>query len=209
MLSKNILLNDNIIAVDVYLEFRKTKKYVGRLKEEKNEFIFTYDNEYLRLDRSIPIGPDIPLTKKIHKSISMFSSFDDRIPSKNNPAYEEYCEKFDLNPNEKNKIILLATIGRRGPSSFVFEPVYKDLVTEGERAQFRKKLGLTIREFAAVFDLSTKTVVKIEKGNKVGRDTIKKIDTYILFPEVATLEVHLNGGILMSAKREDVIKKLK
>ena len=48
----------------------------------------------------------------------------DRIPSKENPAYPDYCKSQGISVNETNPIILLIAIGKRGPSTFIFEPVF-------------------------------------------------------------------------------------
>ena len=201
----------DIVGIDIYLEFRKTRRHVGQLKKlnTKDKFyVFTYDINYMDQPSSIELGPDLPLTRRVYKSKTIFKSIEDRIPSKDNPAYIEYCEDAGINPTEKDKIILLATIGRRGPSSFVFEPIYKELVSQADRSSFRRQLGLTIREFSSAFDFSTKTVQKIEKGDSVARDSQKRFDTYILFPEVASFELILFGGSLMPEKRVAALKAL-
>ena len=197
-----------IIGVDVYLEFRKTMRFVGEFQKKDRHFVFSYDKFYLNQSSSIEIGPDLPLTKRVHKSKTLFKSFIDRIPSKRNPAYAEYCETVGISPTEKNEIVLLATIGRRGPSSFVFEPSYAPLVSDKERQDFRKSLNLTIREFAAVYDFSTKTLQKIEKGGLISRDSQKRMDTYILFPKVAIFDLMRNGGSLIIDKRIYALEKL-
>ena len=87
-----MLNKPKIEAVDVYLEKRKTREYVGRLSREGKKFIFIYNDSYLYKGRAIPLGPDLPLTKKKFISETLFPSFEDRIPSKRNPAYPEYCK---------------------------------------------------------------------------------------------------------------------
>ena len=201
----------DIVGIDVYLEFKKTRRYVGKLEVLNSEdkfYVFTYDMNYMDQLSSIEVGPDLPLTRKVYKSKTMFKSIKDRIPSKNNPAYKEYCEDAGISPTEKDKIILLATIGRKGPSSFAFEPIYRELISQEVRSCFRKKLGLTVREFSSVFDFSTKTVQKIEKGDSIARDSQKRFDTYIIFPEVATFELIRLGGSLMPEKRVEALKVL-
>ncbi|MCB1107049.1 MAG: hypothetical protein KDK76_03020, partial [Chlamydiia bacterium] len=54
-------------------------------------------------------------------SKSLFVPFLERIPSKNNPSYPEYCQSVGISVDEENVFVLLSTIGRRGPSSFIFE----------------------------------------------------------------------------------------
>ncbi len=202
---------NDIIGLDVYLEIRRTRRFVGYLERVNNNekvYVFTYDKHYMSQGTSIEVGPDLPLTKKVFKSKSLFKSIKDRIPSKGNPAYAEYCEDVGISPREKNKIILLATIGRRGPSSFAFEPRYREKVSQESRSKFRNKLDLTIREFSSVFDFSTKTVQKIEKGDLVARDSQKRLDTYILFPETAIYDLARFGGSLMPGKRINALTTL-
>src|SRR5690606_29078874 len=117
----------------------------------------SYQHSYLLKKNAIPLGPEFPLTQERFTSRKLFPSFEDRIPSKKNPAYPEYLHQFELDPEESDPIVLLSTIGRRGPSSFVFEPVRADAADRIDLATFRKSLGLTIREFAAVFDTSPGT----------------------------------------------------
>src|ERR1700692_4174096 len=113
-----------LIGVDVFLERRKTHLYVGQLRKEIDHYIFTYNDQYLHSRNIIPLGPEFPLTKKEFKSKKLFPSLEDRIPSKLNPAYLEYCQLLGIDPKETNLLILLSTIGKRGPSSFVFAPFY-------------------------------------------------------------------------------------
>ena len=200
-----------IIAVDVFLELRKTRTYVGRLEESKNnaqEYNFHYDDKYLYSKTAIPLGPDIPLTKKNHRSQNLFKSLNDRIPSSKNPSYKEYCENMGISPKERNQIILLATIGRRGPSSFVFEPVYTDNYSSENVKQFREQLGLTLREFSQLFDFSNKTIQSIENDKGAGKESLKRIELYDKFPEVALYEVVKRGGLLHEDKKKSVVEKL-
>ncbi|HQB09873.1 MAG TPA: HipA N-terminal domain-containing protein, partial [bacterium] len=157
---------DKITAIDVYAEFGKSRILVGRLHKIKDKFQFTYDRKYLKSEKKLSLGPEFPMTKIRFFSDSLFNSFKDRIPSKENPAYSEYCEKFGVSSDENNELILLATIGSRGPSSFVFEPVFDSEFTAVDLAAFRKKLKLSIRDFAILFDFSYATLNKIENGKK-------------------------------------------
>ena len=118
------------IAVDVYFEKYTSRQYVGRLTHEKNRFVFCYDDIYLYSDKAMALGPDLPCTEKEHKSKKLFISFEDRIPSKQNPAYKEYCEMTGISPQEKDPLVLVSTIGQKGPSSFIFVPVYDDEFTK-------------------------------------------------------------------------------
>src|SRR2546428_10963427 len=110
--------------MDVYTEGRKRRLYVGDLSYsvEGDKYRFEYDESYLHSPSAIQLGPDLALDKKIHVSEpgKLFLSFADRLPDPSNPAYQEYCVSQGISVDEKNPIILLGTIGRRGPSTFVF-----------------------------------------------------------------------------------------
>lgn len=196
-------------SLNVYLERRSSRTYVGKLTKKDTGFIFEYDKTYAYADNSIPVGPELPITKRIHKSDQLFSSFADRIPSKKNPAYVEYCEKFGIPLGEKDEIILLSTIGKRGPSSFVFEEEKKEEYTGYDYIVFRKSLELTLRDFATIFDVSLTTLQRIEQGaSKKGKELLKRVAIYDKFPEVALHEVEKRGGLIHSTKKEKLEKIL-
>ena len=181
-----------IEAVDVYLEKRKSREYVGQLSREKALFIFTYADLYLYKSKSIPLGPDLPLTKKKFVSDILFPSFEDRIPSNKNPAYPEYCSMVGIDPNEQDLLILVATLGQKGPSSFIFAPAPVITITGEDITNFRQNLKLTIREFAELFDFSPATISKIEKNVTLGKDSLKRLELYYYFPEAAIYTVMKN-----------------
>ena len=112
------------VAMDVHLERRKALFLVGRLKKEDEQFIFTYTDKFLREPNVIPLGPEFPLTQKEFRSDKLFPTMDDRIPLRKNSAYPDYCRQMGIDVDEQDPIVLLSTIGSRGPSSFVFVPVY-------------------------------------------------------------------------------------
>ena len=111
-----------IIAVDVYFEKHISRVYVGQLKYEKKKFVFNYDDTYLYSERAMAIGPDLPCTQKRHASKKLFMSFEDRIPSRQNPAYPEYCQMTGISSEEKDPLVLLATIGQKGAVFIYFCP---------------------------------------------------------------------------------------
>src|SRR3989344_5011997 len=181
----------------VYLERRKTKQYVGRLirnsESKKGPYEFEYDLPYLLNKKAIPLGPEFPLTKQKFKSEKLFQTFEDRIPSRKNPAFVEYCAEFGIEAKETDPMILLPTIGKRGASSFIFEKI--DLTEDHlytETIGFRKKLNLTLREFAAAFSFSTVTIQKIETGKAPNSEAVKRLRIYAHFPSVALWEVEQN-----------------
>lgn len=199
-------IND-LIAVDIYAEFGKSRIYVGRIDKKSGNFRFLYDRKYLKFAKKLSIGVEFPLVKKEFISETLFNTFKDRIPSKENRAYAEYCEKFGVSPNEDNELILLATIGSRGPSSFVFEPVFFSEFTSDDLVKFRKKLKLSIRDFAKLFDFSYAALNKIENRKMSGRDILKRVELYVLFKEAAFFEVERNKAKVHSSVYE-LVKKL-
>jgi HipA-like protein len=204
-------IKQSIIAVNIFLERRKTRMHVGYLKKEEGKFVFTYDEHYLHARNVIPLGPEFPLTKRQFKSPSLFPSLEDRIPSRQNPAYPEYCQAMGIEYDENNLLILLSTIGKRGPSSFVFEPVFERSFTVQEVIEFRNSLGFTTREFAQVFEIHQASLNALERRRSSGKDLLKRLEIIVRFPAVAFYFLHMNGGILLHDKWQNaaaVLKKL-
>ncbi len=203
--------NLRIAAVDIFLEKRKTMVYVGQLTHENKGYRFVYKKNYLHAKASIPLGNELRLTRQECFSKTLFPSLIDRIPSRENPAYSDYCKSVGIEVTEDDPLVLLSTIGRRGPSSFVFEPVY-DRGFNGDVCKiFRISLGLTIREFSGVFDVATATIMAIEQGKKSGsgKEVLKRLEIYYTYPDVAIVEVTLRGGVLHESKRRKVIEILR
>jgi len=201
--------NKKITGINVYTDNRKSRTYVGRLCKKGNDFHFKYDKKYLYAKSSIPLGPELSITQKEYSSRNLFVSFLDRIPSKENPAYPEYCEKFGISTDEKNPFILLSTIARKGPSSFVFEPVYEEYPVYDEVRTFRKDLNVSIRDFAIVFDVSPVTVHKIESNKTSGKEVLKRLEIYKKFPEVALFEIQRNATKINENVKDQLIQLIK
>jgi HipA-like protein len=181
----------------VYLERRKTKQYVGQLigtpGGKKGPYEFEYDLPYLLNKNAIPLGPDFPLTQQKFKSEKLFQTFEDRIPSRKNPAYVEYCADAGIDPKETDPMALLPTIGKRGASSFIFEkPETSEDELNNEAMGFRRSLGITLREFAAAFGFSTVTIQKIESGKAKPSEAVKRLRIYAHFPQIALWEIEQN-----------------
>lgn len=195
-MNTKIKLDDSRLLV--FHEGRKRRIFVGELVYiKKNDYYeFTYDKNYLNLKTAIPIGPELSLFKTKHKSAKgkLFPSLRDRIPLKANPAYEDYCRSQGISPNEKNLIILLGTIGKRGPSSFIFEPVYKNGFSIDEVAKLRAQLQITQHDLANALDLSELTLQKIEAGKSQDANTLKRLQIYFEFPEVALWQLKQTGN---------------
>ena len=189
--------------MDVYLERSKTRCYVGRLQKEKRKFIFQYDESYLRTNNPISLGPDIPLNQRKHTSLKLFPSFEDRIPSKQNPAYEEYCHFVGIKASETDPLVLLAHLGKKGPSSFVCVPVVEQQAFLPEDLKkFRKKLKLSIREFSDLFDVSSATIYRIENHKTTGRNILKKMELYFKYPDAALDQIKATGVKINERKQQ-------
>lgn len=204
---------NEIIAVDVFLERRKSRERVGRLTRARVEgkplFEFKYSEDYLLKGRGIPLGPEFPLTQVKFQSKKLFPSFEDRIPSRENPAYEDYCRQVGISSDETNPMVLLSTLGRKGPSSFVFEGVKQESNAAHNVAEYRQRLGLTIREFASIFGASAASIQKLEHGKSAGRELTKRLSIYMIFPEVALWEAMNNRAKIHDEKYQALMRKLK
>jgi len=191
---------NDIISVQIFLDRKKNRTCVGRLScESKNSdlyFYFKYDTQYLKRKYALPLGPELPLTPQLFQSTKLFASFQDRIPDKENPAYPEYCKEAGVSEQEKNPMILLSTIGKYGPSSFVFEMDVNEQFSASDLKRYRKHLKLTIREFAALFSISPSHLQKIESKKFTGKDILRLIEIYHKYPETALDQVKRNSKFL-------------
>ncbi len=198
-----------IEAVTIFLERRKTRMTVGRLTREGQTYIFTYDEKYFSARNAFSLGPEFPLTQREFRSSLLFPSLEDRIPSRANPAYPEYCHSMGISVEERDPLVLLSTIGRRGPSSFVFAPVFERSFSGHDVKEFRKTLGLTTREFAHIFEISQSSLTALEQGKLRGKDLLKRLEFIVLFPDTALYMLTLHGGILHNAKLRHAISAIK
>ena len=190
----------NTIGVDAFLERRKSRLHVGTVYRKDGAFVFTYDKHYFKAKNVIPLGPEFPLTQQQFTSPSFFPSLRDRIPSTQNPAYPEYCLMLGIDPKEQDPLILLSTIGRRGPSSFVFAPIFDRTISAEEVVSYRRALGLTTREFAQVFELSLSSLHSVEHDRNPGPEILRRLDIILNFPAVALDYLLVNQGHLMHEK---------
>jgi DNA-binding transcriptional regulator YiaG len=125
----------------------------------------------------------------------LFPSLLDRLPSRENPAYEDYCRSQGISKDEDNLLVLLGTIGKRGPSSFIFEPVYNvEELTPEKIVKFRTSLGMTQHDFAAAFDFSKITINRLEAGHSQDPGSLARIKIYLEFPEVPLWQLKQTGG---------------
>ena len=191
-----------IEGVQIVLEKSRSVQLVGELSISEGDFYFEYDEDYLRLPKAIPLGPEMPLTRRIYQSKQLFRPFADRIPSRENPAYSEYCKSVGISVDESNPLILLSSIASRGPSSFLFKPIYCENFTRADLKSFRNNLGLSIREFTACFDFSHAGVVRVETGKSDGREILKRAEMYALYPEVALDQLRRRAAYIHQKKLE-------
>jgi hypothetical protein len=55
----------DIKSVDVFLELKEKREYVGRLSEAKEKgFVFQYDPSFIRSHNAFAIGPNLLLSDK-------------------------------------------------------------------------------------------------------------------------------------------------
>lgn len=181
----------------VFSESRKRRVLVGTLvwESKKNQFDFKYDAKYAKSKTAIPIGKELDLFKKSHISKGkLFPSFADRIPSKENPAYEDYCHSQGISVDESNPIVLLISTGKRGPSTFIFEPIFLNNFAYEDVRKFRESLDISIHEWAAAFDFNPPTLQRLESGKKTDLSTMRRAQIYLEFPKVAMWQLELNSG---------------
>lgn len=200
---------NSLEGVQVMLEKNIGNQSVGVLSLNDRGFHFEYDATYLHFSKAIPLGPEMPLTRRIYESKHLFRPFADRIPSRENPAYAEYCESVGISPKENNPLVLLSTIASRGPSSFLFKPIYKSAFAGEDLKEFRKQLGLTTREFAVSFDFSPAVITNIETGKAGGKDVLKRVEIYALYPQVALDQLKRREAFLHRNKLNHAIQFLK
>ena len=195
--------------LEVFHEGRRRRQLVGTLTYHPKtaRYSFTYDVKYLRQKHAVPLGPELPLTKPSYQSKvkQLFPSLMDRIPSKENPAYADYCRAAGIEPGEANPVRLLTSVGHRGPSTFIFEPVYRfdrdALITAVK--EFRQRLDISLWELARAFDIPYLTMQRIEANKSKDDLTMRLIYCYLTFPDTAIWQLEVSGRYV---NRETVIK---
>ena len=183
--------------IHIFHELKKRRIYVGELiyDEKRDVYELRYDENYVNSRNAIPIGPELDLFKTVHTSSKgqLFSVFLDRIPEKSNPAYKDYCLSQGISLDEQNPLILLGSIGRRGPSSFIFAKVYKNEFSADDIIKMRKELGITQNDLATAFGIKKVTLQRIESGTGSDLNTIKLLQIYFHFPDVALWQLQQTG----------------
>ena len=191
-----------IEGVQVVLEKRASNQLVGVLTANENGFHFEYNENYLRSPKAIPLGPEMPLTRRTYQSKQLFRPFADRIPSRENPAFPEYCTSMGISTDEDDPLILLSTIASRGPSSFLFKPIYRASFTGSDLKRFRNNLRLSVREFAMCFDFSQPGITRVETGKTDGRDILKRAEIYAFYQDIALDQLRRRAACIHQKKLE-------
>lgn len=187
-------------GVDVFLERYQTRQHVGVLDMWGQKFRFVYDDSYLKSKNILPLGPEFPLTCKEFVADKLFPSLADRLPDPDNPAYSDYCTSAGIAVTVTNPIVLLATIGRRGPSSFIFEPIYPSNFSFDECEKWRERFGLSMQDFANLFEVSLSSLQKIKAGSSSGKDVVQRLELYWRVPEALDYQIQKQGKWLHSRK---------
>lgn len=194
----------------IFHEGIKRRVFVGELfyDESAHHYELIYDKKYACSKSAIPIGRELDLFKARHVSAKniLFPSLVDRIPSKSNPAYADYCESQGISINEANSIVLLGSIGRRGPSSFIFEPVYKNEFSVKNISKFREKLQISRHDFSMALGFSETTLQKIELQKSHDNNVLKLLRIYFEFPEVALWQLKQTGSRINHKSLNKLIK---
>lgn len=209
----NSKVKRNEERLHIFHEIRKRRVFVGELSyvKEKDQYELIYDKKYVGLKNAIAIGPGLDLfkTRHVSKKGELFPIFQDRIPSRMNPAYEDYCDSQGISVEEKNPIILLGTIGKKGPSSFIFEPIYENNFTTVDIKKLRESLEISQHDLALALDISKGTLQKIELGTSKDQNTIKLLRIFFEFPEVALWQLKQSGGRIHSSVLSKLINYFK
>ncbi|MDA1354545.1 MAG: HipA N-terminal domain-containing protein [bacterium] len=184
----------------VFAQTKTQRMPVGTLWRSDQGFHFCYDSSYLKRSNALPVGPELPLKPPLFTSSELFASFADRIPSKRNPAYPDYCAQWGISDTETDVLVLLSTIGHRGPSSFLFRLKYHDNFSEIEFKQFRIELGLTVRDFASLLDVSPSTITMTEKGNLKSKWLLDYCEILRQFPDTLGFQLKKRGMFLHDDK---------
>lgn len=194
----------------IFHELRKRRIYVGALRydTQKDLYELSYDQHYLNASNAIPLGPRLKLFQRVHTSEKglLFPEFLDRIPERANPAYQDYCHSEGISVDETNPIILLGTIGKRGPSTFVFEAVYKKDFSIKDLIALRQTLAITQHDVAMAFDIPLITLQRIESQKSQDPNTLQLLEIYFTFPDVALWQLRRAGAKAHRAVRAKLVQ---
>ena len=189
----------------VFSQTSTKRVFAGTLWRSEGRFFFEYDRNYQRMKNAVALGPEFELWKGLFESEKLFPSLADRIPSPQNPAYEDYCKQWKISKDENDPFVLLTTIGRRGPSTFIFEPAPQNYTSEMLKF-FRKKLNLSQREFSDLFGITQVTIVKLEAGKQGNPLILRFIQLCDESPIALKWLTERRGHYLHDEKREAIRK---
>jgi HipA-like protein len=196
-------------AIHVFSQTEKKRVYVGKLWREKKSFRFEYSKDYQNSKSAVALGPEFPVWKTEFSSQALFPSLQERIPSRQNPAFKEYCNEWGIDENEKDEFLLLATIGRRGPSTFIFEP-YQEKNYSGETLKsFRVGLDLNQAEFETLFGVSHLTLVRLENSTSQNPLYLRYFQVFDEVPEALAWLIEKRGEFLHDNKKAKILKSIK
>ena len=198
-----------IEEINIYSQTKTKRIFVGKLWREGKKYFFEYANTYKKLRSALSLGPELPLWKGRASSSALFPAFSDRIPSKKNPAYKDYCREWGIGENEKDVFVLLTTIGRRGPSTFVFEPAIKNEYTASQLKDFRNRLGLTQSEFEVFFNISHMTLFRLEAGKSKSDFYLRCFELFDKVPQALAWMLEKRGQLLHDEKRIRLLSQKK
>ena len=188
------------LLINVFLQTPSRRILAASLKKVNNKYVLQYDEEYLKKRSAISLGPELPLSRTPIISKHFFPSFEDRIPSRQNPAYNEYCQQWNISSEESDPLILLSTIGQRGPSSFIFRLATEQTFDGQALVTFRKNLGLSVREFAALLATNASTITKTEMGNLQSSHLLALCELLSKIPAALDFQLHKRGQYLHDDK---------
>jgi len=198
------------MQVNIFSQTKESRILVGRLWKENEYYCFQYNPAYLKQKTSIPLGPELPKYKTgIFRSKEFFPSFFERVPSRQNPEYVNYARQWNISPEEKDPLVLISTIGNRGPSSFIFRKAEDFLVTGMQIKEFREKLGLSLREFAVFIDIDHATLLKTEKGLFSSKLILRLCTILINVPQALEYQLQIRGQFLHDNKIQQIKNYLK
>jgi len=195
------------MIVNVFSQGKNNRVLVGRLWRDK-KYAFQYDPHYLKMRTALALGPELPLQYAPYYSKMLFSLLEERIPSTQNPAYADYCREWGIDPGEKDPLILLTTIGHRGPSSFLFRQAPEDKFDHQALRKFRQQLGLSTRELALLLDTDQTTLTKTEMSQLASTQLLRFCALLSHVPSALEFQLDQRGQFLHDHKIAKIKKMI-
>jgi len=186
--------------IHIFSQTKSDRTPIGILSRQGGKYHFEYDKSYKNSKKAVALGPEFDLWKDSFSSSKLFPSLADRIPSKNNPAYVDYCKQWGIDENEDDPFVLLTTIGRRGPSTFVFEAKPENFDAKNIKA-FREKIDLNQREFARLFHITQTTLSSLESSKTYNSTMALFLKLCSAVPEALNWLLQERGRYVHDTKR--------